>query len=48
MSNHDHLDPLPEATPRLIVGVFVGGVVTINTIRVRAFGDTSMLTGIDL
>ena len=28
MSNHDHLDPLPEATPRLMVGMFVGGVVT--------------------
>jgi len=28
MSDHDHLEPLPEATPRIMVGMFVGGVVT--------------------
>jgi len=108
MSNHDHLDPLPDASPRVIVGMFLGGmmigvftllldvwitqalfgfenpylvmalafmsifgitgamkddslavvltflvgtavgVVTMNAIRVHAFGETSMLSGIGL
>lgn len=27
MSNHDHLDPLPDATPRVVVGMVLGGVM---------------------
>jgi len=27
MSNHDHLDPLPDASPRVIVGMFLGGMM---------------------
>lgn len=27
MSNHDHLDPLPDATPRVVVGAVLGGMM---------------------
>ena len=27
MSNHDHLDPLPDATPRIVVGAVLGGMM---------------------